>query len=338
MLALEFLEPGQMRVTEMPEPEIGPRDLLVRVHTSGICGTDLHIFRGSYPATFPLVPGHEYSGIVEGVGPELEGFVVGDAVVVDPNILCGACFYCRSGNVHLCSNMVALGVNLPGGFAELSRVPARQAYRLPKGLPLDQAALSEPVACCLRGMDLAEVRSGDRVAIFGAGPIGVIMLQLAQMQGASTVIMIDPQAGRRRLAEAHGADWVIDPLEEAVESAVRRQFPEGVEVVFDCSGNIEAVKETLKLVMRGGKVILYGVCEEGASFELNPFWVNENEITIRGAYNNPNTMGRAVDLLASGKLTAGSVVTHHFPLQEAPEAFRITGSSETLKVVIDPNE
>lgn len=336
MRALQFPELGKMEVVQASRPELGPSDLLVRVASSGICGTDVHILHGVFPADLPLIPGHEYAGVIESVGSEVEGFRAGDHVTVDPNILCGTCSFCRAGKVHLCKNLTALGVNIPGGFAELSRVPSKQAYLLPMDLPLAHAALAEPVACCLHGMDLAEVRSGDRVVIFGAGPMGAIMLQLAQMQGANTIILIDPQKGRRQRVEALGADWVIDPTEDEPAAVIRDQFPDGVEVIFDCSGNIEAIRQALKVAMRGATVMLYGVCDEKENLEVNPFWINDAEITIRGSYNNPNTMGRAVDLLSSGRLNAEAVVTHHFALEESKEAFGAMGSSETLKIVIDP--
>ena len=136
--------------------------------------------------------------------------------------------------------------------------------------------------------------------------------------------------------EALGAHWVLDPRKESVADAIRQQYPDGLEVVFDCSGNVDAVREALKIVCRGGTVMCYGVCEKDKNIDLNPFWLNDNEITIRGSYNNPNTIGRAIDLMVSGRLNAGAVVTHHFPLKDSIEAFGASGSSETLKVVIDP--
>lgn len=336
MIALRFPKLHQMEVVDVPKPELGPYDLLMRVGSAGICGTDPHILHGMYPATFPVIPGHEYAGEIVAVGSEVNDFRLGDRVAVDPNILCGYCSFCRSGKVHLCKNLVALGVNIPGGFAEFSRVPQAQAYRLPPSFPLAHAALAEPVACCLRGLDLAGIRSGDRVAIFGCGPIGAIILQLALMQGASSVIVIEPQAGRRSRAEALGAHWVIDPARGSPVETIRDQYPDGAEVVFDCSGNVDAVRQALQLVMRGGTLMLFGVCEKSKNIDINPFWINDSEITIRGSYNNPNTMARAVDLLVSGRLKADAVVTHHFPLAQASEAFRASGSAETLKVVIDP--
>ncbi|MGD0579292.1 MAG: zinc-dependent alcohol dehydrogenase family protein [Bryobacteraceae bacterium] len=336
MLALQIPEVGKLSLVNAGKPEVRPRTLLLRVAASGICGTDPHILHGLYPANLPLIPGHEYAGVVESVGDGVDGFAPGDHVAVDPNILCGVCDFCRRGKVHLCKNLVALGVNIPGGFAEFCAVPVSQAFKIPKSLPLAHAALAEPVACCLRGVDLAGITSGDRVVIFGAGPMGAIILQLARMQGASQVIMIDPQEGRRKRAEALGASWVIDPAKEAIGAAIRSQYPDGAEVVFDCSGNVEAVRETLGVVMRGGTVMLYGVCHKDHNIEINPFWVNDNEITIRGSYNNPNTMARALDLLASGRLDAGAVVTDRYPLDKGLEAFRATGGNNCLKVMVEP--
>src|ERR1700722_393474 len=262
MLALQIPRIGELNLVNTGKPEVRPHTLLLRVAASGICGTDPHILQGLYPANLPLIPGHEYVGVVESVGDGVEGFVPGDHVAVDPNILCGVCDFCRRGKVHLCKNLVALGVNIPGGFAEFCVVPVSQAYKVPKHLPLAHAALAEPVGCCLRGVDLAGITSGDRVVIFGAGPMGAIILQLARMQGASQVIMIDPQEGRRKRAELLGASWVLDPASEPVVAAIRSQYPDGAEVVFDCSGNVAAVRQALEVVMRGGTVMLYGVCHK----------------------------------------------------------------------------
>lgn len=336
MLALQIPEIEKLELINVPRPEVGAQDLLLRVAAGGICGTDPHILHGIYPASFPIIPGHEYAGVVETVGAEVEGFRPGDHVAVDPNIVCNACYFCRRGKSHLCKNLVALGVTIPGGFAEYSWVPAQQAYLLPPEYPLSHAALAEPLACCLRGMDLARVTSGDRVVIFGAGPMGTIMLQLARLQGASHVIVVDPQDGRRERISRMGSNWVLDPTRERVVEAIRSEFPDGIEVVFDCSGNIDAIRQAVQIVMRGGTVMLYGVCAKQNNLELNPFWVNDNEITIRGSYNNPYTHSRAIDLLISGRIDAEAVVTHRFPLRQFQEAFRCTGSAECLKVVIEP--
>lgn len=336
MLALQIPRIGQLELVSLPKPAVAPKSLLMRVAACGICGTDPHILHGMYPATLPLVPGHEYAGVVEAVGDGVPDFKPGDRIAVDPNILCGTCSFCRRGKVHLCKNLTALGVNLPGGFAEFCTVPAAQAFKLPDSLSLPHAALAEPVACCLRGMDLAGITSGDRVAIFGAGPMGAIMIQLARMQGASEVIVVDPQKTRRQRAEKLGASWAIDPVQETPPDVIRSQYPDGIEVVFDCSGNVAAVRQALKVVMRGGTVMLYGVCPIDQDIDINPFWINDAEITIRGAYNNPNTMSRAIDLLATGRIDGAAIATHSFALYDSLSAFNATGSDECLKVLITP--
>lgn len=336
MLALQIPETEKLELIEVNYGEVGSKDLLLRVAAGGICGTDPHILHGVYPANFPIIPGHEYAGVVEAVGSEVQGFHVGDHVAVDPNIVCNTCYFCRRGKSHLCSNLQALGVTIPGGFAEFSVVPVTQAYLLPTDFPLAHAALAEPLACCIRGVDLVEITSGDRVAIMGLGPMGAMILQLVRMQGASQTIVVEPQEGRRRRAEQLGASLVIDPAKDQPVESIRSQFPDGVEVVFDCSGRPEAIRQALKVVMRGGTVMLFAVCAKKHNIELSPFWVNDNEITIRGSYNNPYTHSRAIDLLISGRLNAAAMVTHRFPLKNASEAFRCTGSSESLKVVIEP--
>jgi len=336
MLALQIPRIGQLDLVALPRPEAQPGSVLLRVAASGICGTDPHILSGMYPANLPLVPGHEFAGVVEAVGDGVEGFAPGDHVAVDPNILCGVCSFCRRGKSHLCKNLVALGVNIPGGFAEYCSVPVTQAYLVPRDFPLAYAALAEPVGCCLRGVDLAGITSGDRVVIFGAGPMGAIILQLSLMQGASEVIVVDPQPKRRQRAEALGASWTLDPAREPVVDAIRSRHRDGAEVVFDCSGNVEAIKLGMSLVMRGGTVMLYGVCHKDHDLVVNPFWINDAEITIRGSYNNPNTMARALDLLVSGRLNADAVATHRYPLDKALEAFKATGSDDCLKILVEP--
>ena len=157
-----------------------------------MCGTDRSIFRGDYAVEAPLVLGHEYSGTVVEIGNEVVGFEIGDRVVVDPNVVDDTCFFCRRGLSHLCSGLSPLGVARPGGFAELSAVPARYLYKLPDGVSLSEAALIEPLACCIRGIDQARVSTGDVVVILGAGPIGCFLIQLARMNGAAVVVSVEP--------------------------------------------------------------------------------------------------------------------------------------------------
>src|SRR5919204_4122758 len=172
MLQALATRPGELIIEQSSDPAPGPREVLVRVGACGICGTDRSIFRGDYPVEFPIVLGHEYAGTVAAVGSGVETLDVGDRVTVDPNVTCDTCSFCRRGLVHLCAHLSPLGVVRPGGFAECSVVPERNAYRIPEELSLVEAALIEPLACCVRGMELAGIERGATVAVLGAGPIG----------------------------------------------------------------------------------------------------------------------------------------------------------------------
>jgi L-iditol 2-dehydrogenase len=336
MLALRIAELEKLEVVDIPRPQVAATDLLLRVASAGICGTDSHILHGAYPVDFPLIPGHEYAGVVEAIGDDVKDFRLGDHVVVDPIIGCSVCFFCRRGKSNLCKNLKCLGANVPGGFAEYSLVPARQAYKLPESLSLAHAVLTEPLACCLHAVDLSGLTSGDRVVIFGAGPMGVLVLQLAQLHGASEIQVVEPQEGRRRRVTNLGASGVVDTGRESPVDEIRRRFPEGAEVVFECSGNINALRHATNVVMRGGTIIVQGVCKQEDHLELNPFWATDSEVTIRGTSANPGKTCRAIDLLASGRIDAEAVVTHRFSLKDAEKAYRCAGSSESLKVVIEP--
>jgi threonine dehydrogenase-like Zn-dependent dehydrogenase len=195
---------GELHVREVEGQPPAGDELLVRMEACGICGTDRHILRGEYPARLPVTLGHELAGEVVATGTEA-ALPAGTRIAVDPNIACGSCRECRRGDVCLCPRRVALGVDLDGGLAEYAVVPASQAYPLPPDVPAEWAALCEPLACCLRGLDRVGIRPGMSVAVLGGGVIGQLMVQLARLAGAITIILATRQAGRRALAESLGA-------------------------------------------------------------------------------------------------------------------------------------
>ena len=200
-----FLGKGSFEVRQAPELHPGPGEVVIKNMVCGVCGTDVHIFHGepgSADVTPPVVLGHEYSGEVVEVGEGVTALKPGDHVTVDPNIYCGECVYCRNGKKQLCETMQAVGVTRDGGFGEYSLVPAAQAFKLGDSVPYEAGAMAEPVACCLHGIDLAGIKAGDRVCIVGGGAIGLIMLQLAKLSGASSLVLSEPNEKRRQLAGA----------------------------------------------------------------------------------------------------------------------------------------
>ena len=337
-----FLGNSTFELREHEIPEVGPHDVLVKNIAAGICGTDVHIYFGEKGASEvepPVVLGHEYSGLVEKVGSEVTAVKVGDHVTVDPNMYCGQCAYCRAGKKQLCPNMVAVGVSFNGGFAEYSVVPEAQCFVLNPELPYEVGAMAEPLACCLHGIDLAEIKPGQNVLVIGGGAIGLIMAQLAKLSGAAKVIVSEPVEMRRQIAMQVGADGTIDPIHENVRErfAALTGF-EGAEVVIECVGKPIAVKQAMEAAAKGAMLMLFSVPGVDSKFELPLFDIFKKELTIRGSMVNPDTHARAVALLNSGRLQIEPLITHRFPLEQVEDAIKMQMSAESIKVLVKPWE
>ena len=340
MKASYFLGKGSFEVRQAPELHPGPGEVVIKNMVCGVCGTDVHIFHGepgSADVNPPVVLGHEYSGEVVEVGEGVTALKPGDHVTVDPNIYCGECVYCRNGKKQLCETMQAVGVTRDGGFGEYSLVPAAQAFKLGDSVPYEAGAMAEPVACCLHGIDLAGIKAGDRVCIVGGGAIGLIMLQLAKLSGASSLVLSEPNEKRRQVALSLGADAAIDPTAPDARSAYEAALGDGADVVIECVGNNAAVKSAFQLAKKGATIVLFSVPKVDATFDLPLFDVYKKELTIKGSFVNPDTHERAVRLINSGKLDFTSIITHRFNLDQLPEAIAMQMSSESIKVVVCPH-
>ena len=340
MKASYFLGKGSFEVRQAPELHPGPGEVVIRNMVCGVCGTDVHIFHGepgSADVNPPVVLGHEYSGEVVEVGEGVTALKPGDHVTVDPNIYCGECVYCRNGKKQLCETMQAVGVTRDGGFGEYSLVPAAQAFKLGDSVLYEAGAMAEPVACCLHGIDLAGIKAGDRVCIVGGGAIGLIMLQLAKLSGASSLVLSEPNEKRRQVALSLGADAAIDPTAPDARSAYEAALGDGADVVIECVGNNAAVKSAFQLAKKGATIVLFSVPKVDATFDLPLFDVYKKELTIKGSFVNPDTHERAVRLINSGKLDFTSIITHRFNLDQLPEAIAMQMSSESIKVVVCPH-
>lgn len=336
MKAVVFLEPNRFVVDERPVPAIGDADVLVKVHACGICGTDIHILHGKHFVEYPVVPGHEFSGEVVEVGNDVTTVRPGDRVTVDPNIVCHSCFFCRRGQVHLCENLTATGVNFDGGFAEYCRVPAVQVYPVPEAVSLEEAAMAEPLACCIHGVDRADIVPGNSVVVLGAGSIGLLLVQLARIAGARQIIVSEPDEKKRKLALQFGADMAIDPTKQDVVSEVMRLTRVGADNVIESAGRLETAEIAVKLARRGGSVLQFGVVSPDLLARISPNEVYFKELTIRGSFVNPFTHSRAVDLLASGQVQVAPILTHRFPLDRASEGFETMQRGDAVKVLLVP--
>jgi L-iditol 2-dehydrogenase len=331
-----FYGPGRVAIEETDELVPAAEEVLVKVDSCGVCGTDRAIFRGDYPLATPIILGHEYSGTIVAIGAGAEAREIGEHVCIDPNITCGSCAYCRRGLSHLCQRLSPLGISRPGGFAQYSVVPSAHAYGLPDSLTLEAGALVEPLACALRGLEQADVEPGDTVVILGAGPVGCLLLQLVGLSGAAITIVAEPDGARRTRSIDFGADIACDTGDEVRSVVMEQTKGIGADVVIEASGAIAGARSALELVRRGGRLVWFGVYPESQTVEVSPYAINENEITIRGSFNNPFTHQAAVALVASGRIRLAELVSDRITLDQLPTTLDPVAPMPAGKVLVQP--
>ncbi|MBZ9961574.1 MULTISPECIES: zinc-dependent alcohol dehydrogenase family protein [unclassified Mesorhizobium] len=340
MKAVRLEAVGSITLREVAKPVPGPDDLLVRIESCGVCGTDRHLFHGEFPCRPPVTPGHEFSGIVEAMGHSVSGFSLGDRVTGDPNIACGRCRHCHAGRINLCSNLNAIGIHRDGGFADYVVLPQKQAFILPADLKPTHGAFCEPLGCCLHGVDLAEIKPGSSVAILGGGVIGLLTVQLARLAGATTIILSTRQASRRALAEELGATATVDASAADVIDAISGPaglVPGGVDVVLECAGVQKTVEQSLRLARAGGTVVIVGVVPQGMKAAFEPFDLLFRELKVLGSFLNPYTHRRAAELIASGAIEIDRLISRQVPLEEAAAVIANPPAAGEVKVVVVPD-
>jgi 2-desacetyl-2-hydroxyethyl bacteriochlorophyllide A dehydrogenase len=307
--------------------------VLVEVAACGVCGTDLHLVDGSIPLYRPpRILGHETAGTVVAAGPEARSVAVGTRVAIDPNLPCGACFFCREAQPYMClDRQPAIG-----GFAQYLAVPEQTAHPLPDGLPLHHAALAEPLSCCLHALELASPRAGGTLAVVGAGTIGLLLVQLARRSGAALVAVSEPDPARRELALRLGADLAIDPLaEDPRERLLAVTGGIGVDCAFEAVGAAATAQAAISLPRRGGTVVLVGVAPASAEIALRPYELFERELTIRASFIRAYEFRRAVALLPV--LQIEPLLGERFPLERIRDAFTATATRRGVKSLVTPS-
>ena len=334
MLAAVLHQAKDVRVESTADPTPEADEVLIRIRACGVCGTDNSLYKGEYPARYPVVIGHELAGDVAAVGAAVRDLAVGDRVTVDPNRVCHACPYCRSGNEHLCERLSSMGVHRDGADAELCVMPAGNVYRIPDSLGYEEAAFSEPLACAVHGVDLAGVHLGDTVLVIGGGPMGVLITQCAAHAGASTIVVSEPIARRRELAREHGATHVVDPSRQDVERELRKIRGIGADVVFEVAGSNAAQAGCVAMARKGGTIVFFGVSPQDRLIQVNPFVINENELKVLGSFNNQFATSRAVELLAGGVVRVQKLISHRLALRDYLEVFRLFGGKDTMKLMV----
>jgi 2-desacetyl-2-hydroxyethyl bacteriochlorophyllide A dehydrogenase len=329
--AIVFAEPKSFSLEEVPDPEPGPRDVLVRVEAVGICGTDVHVLDGEFaPTQYPIIPGHETSGIVEAVGDQVGEIAVGDRVSIDPTLTCGECSYCTVGRANLCEHWNGSGVaRTDGSTAELTVSPVRNVHRIPDGVDLALAALIEPLSCAIHGFDLLPRRMGEHYLIYGAGTMGLMMAQLAPRAGAASVTVVDPNPARLAVA----LDVGIAQVAISANETGRRG---GWDVVIDCTGVVAAIEDALTRIRRGGVFQQFGVAPTDTTARFSPFGIYHDEIRVIGSMAVLHSYARAVEMFAAGALNAERMVSHAYALEDYGEALDAFRAGRGRKLQIRP--
>ncbi|MGI6173928.1 MAG: zinc-dependent alcohol dehydrogenase family protein [Christensenellales bacterium] len=336
MLAAVYYGKDDLRVIDIPKPTCGDGDVLIKIKYCGVCGTDVHIYHGdggAAPVPVGTVIGHEFSGVVERVGKDCRRIKVGDRVSVDPNDCCGECYFCKNGKAHFCTNMKGYGTTYAGGFAEYVAVPERQVYPLPDGLSFESGSQSETLSCCLNGIDLCKIRVGENVLILGAGPIGLMMLQLAKASGAGTVIVSEIVEEKRALAQKLGADIAIDPTKVDLKQEVSR-LCENVDCVIEAVGNTKTVAQAIDCAGNCATVMLFGLTQPDAEISVKPYEIFKKELCVTSSFINPYTFSRAVKTLGSGVVKMDDIITDIVPLERITEVFTNPAYRKRGKVLI----
>ncbi len=344
MLALRWHGRGDVRLDEIEEPLLpGPGEVQLRVLSCGICGTDVEEYRsgpifvptgGPHPLTgrsAPITLGHEFSGEVVAVGAGVEVYEPGDRVAADTLIFCGECYWCRRHQVTLCERLGALGLMDDGGLAALCNAPARTLLPLPENVSDEAGALAETLAVAVRALGRGRLAIGERVAVVGAGAVGLMALQAANAGGASSVSVVEPLPERRSLAAALGAHETLDPDDDSEL---------GADLVVECSGNVRAIKIAVRAARRGGRVVLVGIYGHAGPFEFMQVVGAEKEIIGSLSHVYDEDFAAALGLLGRGAVVAEPLVSDRIPLSRALDDGLLAlmrEPEEHLKILIDPS-
>jgi D-arabinitol dehydrogenase (NADP+) len=340
MKAVVYSEPRNYQVGEIPRPVIAPNQVLIRVHSCGVCRTDIHLHEGEFLSRYPLTPGHEFAGEIVEVGGETQGFKVGDRVTADNTVLCGNCYYCRRDEPLYCKEFYSLGCNGPGGFAEYVKVNYDKVFPIADHLSYDEACFAEPTACAIHGMDMIDVKCGDDVLIFGAGPTGIILTQLIRNGGAANVVVCASNQMKLDLIRKNGyADVVKMDREDYSKHTreIKEKYPEGFDIVIDATGSPEVLEQCLDFGKMGAKIVVYGVANEADRIRVSPYQIFAREYKLIGSYAQTHCFDRAVKFLELGRVKVRDLVTDHYDLDHFGDMLdKMFHGRDNIKIIVHP--
>ncbi len=335
MKAVIFESPNQAKIIDVPDPVIKENEVLIKVKASGVCGTDVHIYEGDFIGTYPIIPGHEFSGEVIEVGKDVISVKLGDKVAVDPCIFCRKCSFCRENQENFCRDLKAYGVHLNGGFAEMASIKEENIYPI-DGLSYIEGAFVEPVGCCIHGIKQIDINIGDHVLIFGSGPIGLILMQLCKNYGSASVNVVDVFSEKLELAKRLGATNTVVSDKNLAEN-LKNISEEGFHVVIDATGSPSVVQGMFNYVRDKGRLLFFGVCPQKSKIEISPYEIYKRELKIFGTFSLLHTAIPAINMIREKKINVEALVSHHFPLVDFHIALNMMlNRAGSMKIIIEP--
>jgi len=337
MLQAIMTEPGKIEFREIERPVPGDEQVLVQMKRIGVCGSDVHVYHGRHPYTgYPIVQGHEVSGIVAEVGRRVEGLAVGERVTLMPQITCGACYLCQHGLYHICESLKVLGFQADGAAQEFFPVDAEKVLKVPDVVSLDQAAMIEPVSVAVHALSRGGDVRGKRVLVLGAGTIGNLVAQVAKASGAQAVMITDVSPYKLDKARECGIEFVANPHEEDLGRALVRDFgPDRADLILECVGAQETISQAIQYARKGTTIVIVGVFGQRPQVDLG--LVQDRELSLVGTLMyQKRDYERAIELVAGGRLRLDEMITHHFPFRQYLDAYRTIEEAQgnIMKVMI----
>lgn len=336
MLAAVFEGKGKLNLKQVSIPEIKEVDeVLLQVEAAGICGTDMRILEvpPGHPATEGVILSHEYTGKIMAVGEAVTQFKKGERVVVDPNITCGNCSYCKRGMPNMCENMTTLGIFISGGFARYNVAPAKALHKISPDLLAELAVFTEPLSCVVSATQRLKVHPGEVVVVLGAGPIGLLFVQMFKASGAGKIIVSEISEYRAKFAYESGVSRVVNPLQDNLERIVKEETLVGADVVVDAVGTLFG--SAMAIVRRGGRILLFGQNYQ-ARTQVAQNDITRNELTVMGSFIARFTFPAAIKIIESKVLNLEKLITDKLPLEDIHKGIEAMRKGEAIKVIIRP--
>lgn len=341
MLQQVMTNSKEITFNEVPVPEITADQVLVKIMKIGVCGSDIHVYHGKHPFTsYPVTQGHEVSGEIVKLGEKVTGFTVGQKVTIQPQVVCGKCYPCRHGKYNLCEELKVMGFQTTGTASEFFALDAAKVTALPEDMSYDEGAMIEPLAVAVHAVKRAGDVKGMKIAVLGAGPIGILVAQTAKGLGAESVMITDVSDLRLEKAKECGVDFCINTKEKDFGEAMLENFgPDKADVIYDCAGNNITMGQAIKYARKGSTIILVAVFAGMAEIDLAVLNDHELDLNTSMMYRNEDYID-AISLVNEGKVVLKPLISKHFAFKDYKAAYEYIDSNRetTMKVIIDVQE